>query len=222
MKRLILAAAVATLFAGAAQAKTTEFIVFKEGDFLGESHVVKGEVNQLRGDFAGKANSLIVRGGYWEVCNDDHFKGTCRVLAEGEYRRLGDDLRNQVVSIRFLGDDPKFASRVAPDYRMAQRDGREARREWRESRREWRMARGAIDLYGRPAFRGRSIRVEGAEPDLADRNFDGRASSVIVHEGTWQLCTGPEFSGRCSTLEPGEYSHLAMLDDRVSSVRQLR
>jgi hypothetical protein len=228
MKPNALVAALGLLFAASTQGAVTEFIVYKEPNFRGDSHVVKGEVNQLGGEYAGTASSLVVRGGFWEICNDDHFKGECRVLAEGEYPRLGPTLRHRVVSIRFLGTDPKLAQRVAPeDRRLARNETvneprNEARNERRETRPDWRMTPGAIDLYGRPAFRGRSLRLEETARDLYEHRFDGRASSAIVHNGAWQLCTGPEFSGRCSVLEPGQYPQLAMLDDRVSSVRRLR
>lgn len=223
MKRYAIAAAVALAFAGAVQAAVTELIVYKEPGMQGESHVVKGEVNELRGDFAGKSASIVARGGYWEVCNDDRFKGTCRVLAPGEYPNLGNDLRNRVVSIRFLGDNPSLAARVSPEYRLATRDARrEVREERREARSDWLGNPVAIDLYGQPDFRGRSVRVEANERNLAERRFDGRASSAIVHDGTWQICSEPGFRGTCSVLRPGEYPQLAMLDDQVSSVRRLR
>ena len=152
----------------------------------------------------------------------------------------------RIVSVRYLGTDPKLQQRVVKmeriegrpdtikerqaryesrgdyrgDARYAQRDERRdvERREYREERRNT----GAIDLYGQPEFRGRSVRIENNVDDLAERRFDGRASSVVVHEGTWQLCSEPGFRGQCATLRPGEYAQLAGLDDRVSSLRQLR
>ncbi len=211
MKRTALAAAVAVLLAGTAQAAVTEFIIYKQPDFRGASHTVKGEVANLEGGFARAASSLVVRGGYWEVCSGDHFKGDCRVLEPGEYPRLDPGLNERIVSVRFLGTDAKVARRA----------DREARRGAREERREARQY-GAVDLYGRPDFRGRSVRVEDNVRDLSDRRFDGRASSAVIHEGTWQLCTEPRFEGRCEVLRPGEYPRLASLDDRVSSLRQLR
>ena len=226
MKRTTLVAALAALAAGAAQAGDTELIIFKQPNFRGASHVVDGEVANLEGGFAREGSSLIVKGGYWEVCNRDHFKGKCQVLEAGNYPRLNSTLNERIVSVRFLGTDQKLASRVDREERREAR--REAREERREARREdrWerrdRVARGgSIDLYGRPNFRGRSVRMEDSAPDLWEKQFDGRASSAIVREGTWQLCSQPGYSGSCLVVGPGEYPRLAGLDDRVSSIRQV-
>ena len=45
---------------------------------------------------------------------------------------------------------------------------------------------------------------------------------MIVHEGTWELCTEPGFGGRCQTFRPGEYRYLAGMNERVTSARQVR
>jgi hypothetical protein len=254
MKRIPLAAAVAVLFAGAAQAATTEFIIFPHPNFTGDRHVIKGEVNNLEGNLAGKGSSLEVKGGFWQVCTGHHFTGDCYVLKEGRYPWLG-VLDDRIVAVKFLGTNPTLAGKnvlepthprlartevpsqrqvLAEERREARDDRREARREdRREARRDdrrdgrddWRgndawMSAG-VDLYGRPDFRGRSVRIEDNARDLSEHRFDGRASSVIVHEGTWQLCTEPGYRGRCSVLRPGQYPQLAMFDDRVSSMRRL-
>ena len=242
MKRTAIAAAVAVLLAGTAHAATTEFIIYKGQNFSGPSQVIKGEVANLEGGFGREGSSLIVRGGNWEVCTDDHFRGNCYVIAPGEYPDLG-RLHDRIVSVRFVGNG-KVAHYDARDERKSLRQElkeakREAGQEFREARRELkeavrgesypererfadRQATGAIDLYGQPGFRGRSIRIDENTRDLANHRFDGRASSAVVHQGTWQLCTETRYQGRCETLRPGEYPHLAMLDDQVSSLRQLR
>ena len=101
-------------------------------------------------------------------------------------------------------------------------DGRDDRRDGRRDDRHAGRADGSIDLYGRQDFRGRSLRLENNERDLARQEFGDRASSVIVHEGTWELCTEPGYGGRCQTYRPGQYRYLAGLDERVSSARQVR
>jgi len=222
MMRTALAAAFAVLLAGTAHAATTEFIVFKQANFKGPSQKIKGQVENLPGGgFGREVSSLIVRGGFWEVCSRDHFKGDCHVLGPGEYPSLSPALHDRVVAIRFLGTDSKHARRVAKEERREERqERREDRREAREERRENRQVQGAIDLYGGPDFRGRSVRIDSNTPDLA--RFEDRASSLVVHEGTWQLCTRPGYEGRCETFGPGRYPQIAGLDDRVSSVRRVR
>ena len=216
-----LAAAVALLFAGASQAATTEFVIYKQANFKGPSQTVKGEVNVLEGGFAREGASLIVKGGYWEACTGDRFKGDCRAFAPGEYPSLDPMFHHRITSVRFLGNDPKIARYEArQERREARDDRRDDRREWREARRD--EARGTVDLYNGQDFRGRSVRVERNERDLANLSFDGRASSVVVHDGVWELCSEPGFGGRCQVFRPGEYRHIAGLDDRVSSLRQIR
>ena len=231
MKRTLLAAAIAAaMLAGTAQAAETEFIIYKRPGYQGDSHVVKGEVANLANDggFAQNASSLVVRGGYWEVCSQDHFKGDCRVLAEGSYPRLGRDLNNKIYSVRFLGTGERFASRFSREYRDIREARREAREEFREERREERREardarrNGAVELFGAENFRGRSVRVDDNVWDLAGSGFDGRASSLIVRDGTWQVCSEPGYQGRCSMFGPGEYRQLAGLDDRISSMRLVR
>ena len=235
MKRHAIAAAVLLALAGSAQAAVTEFVIYKEQNFRGASQTVKGEVNNLEGGFARDGSSLIVRGGNWEVCTRDHFKGNCYVLAPGEYPVLGPELGDKIVAVRFVGNN-KVATVDTRNWRDAKRedtrDWRDTNRDqagnWQGEHREGRSDRrygqtsGAIDLYGRQDFRGRSIRLEDNSRDLARQDFDGRASSVIVHEGVWELCTDPGFGGRCQTFRPGQYANLASLDDRVSSARQVR
>jgi hypothetical protein len=237
MKRTALAVAVAALVAGTAHAATTELTIYRLQNFQGQSQTIKGEVNNLEGGFAKDASSLIASGGYWEVCNQDHFKGDCRVLAPGKYPQLDYILDDRIVSVRYLGNDPKLAQRAVKIERLASKEEqREAKREVKEERREARADyrpeyrderrdrrnAGALDLYGQPDFRGRSVRIENNVADLGIHNFDGRASSLVVHEGTWQVCTEPGFAGRCETVRPGEYRQLAGLDDRISSIRQVR
>jgi len=228
MKRQALIAALALLFAGAAQAAVTEFILYKQPDFKGPSHVVKGEVNILESGFAREAESVIVRGGYWEACTEDRFRGKCRVYDPGQYPRLG-DLSRKIVSVKYLGADYAVAKREAD--RLAANERHETdrvasseRRDDRDYRRDSRghSRHGSLELYGREGFNGRTIRVDENVADLHERKFDGRASSMIVHEGTWELCTREHFEGRCRTFGPGEYPRLAGLDDRVISLRQVR
>src|SRR5688572_13231983 len=105
MKKIALIAATAALFVGAAQAGDTEFIIYKQAGFQGPSHIVNGEVANLEGGFAREASSLVVKGGYWEACTDDHFKGNCHVLGPGRYASLDRSLMDRIVSVRFLGTD---------------------------------------------------------------------------------------------------------------------
>jgi hypothetical protein len=82
---------------------------------------------------------------------------------------------------------------------------------------------GAADLtlYSDGDFQGRPLNVVIDLPQLGRLNFDDRASSVVIEKGAWILCSGPDFTGKCVTLEPGRYGSLKELglDKDVTSVR---
>jgi hypothetical protein len=143
------------------------------------------------------------------------------VYDPGDYPRLG-DLSRKIVSVRFLGTDYQVAKREAERVaaNAAHDNRRDDRGDYRHDRGNYRH--GSVELFGREGFNGRSIKVEENIPDLYTRRFDGQASSLIVHSGTWELCSRQDFEGRCRTFGPGEYPRLAGLDDRVTSVRQIR
>lgn len=156
MKRMLIAAAVAAFFAGAAEARTTELVIYKGENFHGPSKVIKGEVANLE-EFNNNISSMVARGGAWQVCTGDHFSGRCRVIREGEHPRLG-WLNDRIMAVRFLGDDPDVARYDNWDTydKAAEAD----RRDWREQRREaareaWRDREAAsqADRYYEPDSR---------------------------------------------------------------------
>jgi hypothetical protein len=85
------------------------------------------------------------------------------------------------------------------------------------------VARADITLYDREKFKGRVFSALQSVSDLANVGFNDRASSVVIRDGVWQLCTDAYFRGRCATVSAGEYPSLASLGlhDRVSSLRDV-
>ena len=139
MKRTAIAAALAALIAGSAYAGDTEIVIYKQPDFRGQSYLINGEVANIEHGLASEGSSMVVKGGFWEVCTEHHFQGNCYVIASGQYPRLM-GLDNRIVSARFLGTDQRHAARALryTDQRFARR---EAREEWREARRDDRELR---------------------------------------------------------------------------------
>ena len=82
-------------------------------------------------------------------------------------------------------------------------------------------AAAQITLYGREDFRGRSVTIDQAVPDLEGSRLDDRASSAVIRGGPWQLCSESGYQGRCVTLRSGEYPSLRSmgLDNRITSIR---
>jgi len=80
---------------------------------------------------------------------------------------------------------------------------------------------GELTLYKDSEFRGPSISLRDATPNLERAGFNDVTSSVIVRSGTWELCEHAAFQGRCIKLDRGEYRMLEGFNDKVSSVREI-
>jgi hypothetical protein len=82
-------------------------------------------------------------------------------------------------------------------------------------------AAGEISLYSDADFRGVQVTVRDTDPNFVHRSFNDRASSVVVHSGTWEVCEHKDFGGHCIVLERGEYPTLGRFNDQISSVREV-
>ena len=82
-------------------------------------------------------------------------------------------------------------------------------------------AAAQVTFFENEDFRGRQFNAAGTIGDFERYGFNDRASSAIVNNGRWEVCTDARFSGRCVVLRPGRYESLARvgLDNRASSVR---
>lgn len=78
-----------------------------------------------------------------------------------------------------------------------------------------------ITLYSDDNFGGRQFTSEQPIPNFARTPFQDRISSVVVHDGRWEICIDSDFRGGCSILNPGAYPNLGAYSNRVSSLRPL-
>ncbi|HTR59440.1 MAG TPA: beta/gamma crystallin-related protein [Casimicrobiaceae bacterium] len=145
--------------------------------------------------FSDRADSATVYGGVWRLCDREGGGGTtCVEFGPGYYDHLGALDRN-VRSALVVGEARAAVAvpAVAP----------------------------RVFLYEFPDFAGRSLSIESSEArDLMWQRFAARAGSIRVFGGSWMFCTGPNFSGECLTLGPGEYPRLGPdLDHRIASAR---
>jgi len=85
------------------------------------------------------------------------------------------------------------------------------------------MAAVAADItfYGQDNMRGRSFTANGPIDNFEGTGFNDRASSLVIHGGSWQVCSDAYFRGRCVNLARGEYPSLRSmgLENAVSSAR---
>ena len=81
----------------------------------------------------------------------------------------------------------------------------------------------AITFYEFSGFGGRRFSQDQEIADFAHFGFNDRASSVVIQDGVWQLCSDANFSGRCVTLNPGQYSDLNSMgmSNTISSARRV-
>jgi uncharacterized protein YcfJ len=93
---------------------------YSRDGFRGESFTADREVrNMERTGFNDRAQSAVVQGGSWQVCEDARFEGRCAVLQPGEYPSLSDmGLSREISSVRAVdqhygyNDDRRY---VAPN-----------------------------------------------------------------------------------------------------------
>jgi len=81
-------------------------VLYEFPDFGGQSLVVeRSEMPNLDWmNFMDRAASMRVEGGYWMVCTDVRFRGSCTTFGPGEYPRLGPDVDRRIASIRRVND----------------------------------------------------------------------------------------------------------------------
>jgi hypothetical protein len=162
---------------------------------------VENLVDLANTGFNDEVASIVVEGGSWEFCTDAFFRGQCRILKAGQYRRLDPVLFRSISSLR-------AASTANGDF-LAQ------------NRAQANNARPGIELFEHDDFQGRRFASRGMITDLERENFNDIASSIVVYEGRWELCTDADFGGRCVVYGPGRYPKLRGLSDQLSSIRRI-
>lgn len=212
---LLLGAAMTAELAGAG-----ELTLYSRDDYHGRSQTVRDAVADLEDvNFNDTTQSIRVRSGRWEACEEADFRGDCFLLEAGEYPSL-DDRANKITSLREVrGGWDGHPGRDRD--RGRDRDGR-----WERDREHGhlpgRSLGGELTFYTRDDFAGRSLSVRNASADLRERDFNDTVQSVRVRSGYWEVCEDVGFRGRCRTLEPGEYASLERMSNRISSVREVR
>ncbi|SDA64290.1 MULTISPECIES: beta/gamma crystallin family protein [unclassified Janthinobacterium] len=202
---LLLGAAMTAELAGAG-----ELTLYSRDDYHGRSQTVRDTVADLEDlRFNDTTQSIRVRSGRWEACEDADFRGACFLLEAGEYPSL-DGQANKITSLREV---------------RGGWDGRRERERDRERERgdlPGRSLGGELTFYTRDDFAGRRLSVSNASADLRERDFNDTVQSVRVRAGYWEVCEDVGFRGRCRILAPGEYASLERMSNRISSVREVR
>ena len=210
---LLLGAAMTAELAGAG-----ELTLYSRDDYHGRSQTVRDAVADLEDvRFNDTTQSIRVRSGRWEACEEADFRGACFLLEAGEYPSL-DGHANKITSLREVRGG--WDGHPGRD-RDRDRDHRRERDRER-GHLPGRSLGGELTFYTRDDFAGRSLTVRNGAADLRERDFNDTVQSVRVRSGYWEVCEDVDFRGRCRTLGPGEYASLERLSNRISSVREVR
>ena len=221
--RRVAAAVFATLAGFATAAGAASLQIYKQPNFTGQEITLFGETPNLSGlNFANQGSSLVVTDS-WEICSQPDYKGDCVQVGPGRYSTLDTRLNHRMESARPVRAKVAEVERERINERFAQGEARrEARVEhWDYRDRDDRRPRGraSLELYQGAGFRGQPLAF-ARDDEYIDGFFD-RGASLVVHEGSWQVCSQPEYRGRCRVYEPGRYESIARMGD-IASVRRVR
>lgn len=171
-------------------------VLFDLDNLRGRSVAIADNVVDLqRTAFNDDTASMVIEGGNWEICTDAYFRGECRIMGPGQYRRLDSALHRSISSVR-----------IAPTAPVVQRDTRGG---------------PAVELFEDMNFGGSRFVTLWDVPDLDVRGFNDKARSMIVNEGQWEMCVDGGFNGRCVAFGPGRYGDLRGLNNEISSLRRM-
>jgi Beta/Gamma crystallin len=82
---------------------------------------------------------------------------------------------------------------------------------------------GVVVLFEHQNFEGKRMTLGHDMPNLDRTDFNDRTESILVRDGTWEVCTDARFRGHCVRLAPGEYRNLSgELTRSISSLREVR
>ena len=184
----------------AAAAQAAEMTLYLQPNFNGRQLTLRGYTPNLADiGFQDQVASIVVNSGRWELCTQPGFKGDCATVEPGEYPTLDPRLNHRVESAREIGSYREQTGSYSA------------------------YGRGSLELFGQPGMRGKSMKLDRDAPTLEGSGFNDRASSLVVTEGTWQLCSDAGYSGTCRTYSPGQYPDLGYgMAKEVSSARLVR
>ncbi|OYT92380.1 MAG: hypothetical protein CFE43_08940 [Burkholderiales bacterium PBB3] len=98
-------------------------VLYENPDFSGRSFTADKSIADMgRYGFNDRASSAIVIGDMWEACEDNSFRGQCRILRQGRYPNLAAmGMQDRISSVRQMGlqaqvDDSRFAPVPAAVY----------------------------------------------------------------------------------------------------------
>lgn len=176
-------------------------VVYEHAGGAGRSLNVVANIGNLESvGFNDEISSIEVRRGQWVFCEHADFKGKCITLGPGRH------------SIETYFNDAISSIRSA--------DG--AGGTWSNNG-GWSNGNvaGMVSVFEHIDQGGRSLAVNGPMTDLSRNGFNDEISSIEIRQGTWQFCSDADFAGRCITLGAGRHNVDKVMNDEISSIRQV-
>ena len=196
--KFLLPSSAAIAFALSSSALAGSITLFEQQNFQGRSLPLRGDQmpDLDRTDFNDRSQSIVVEDGYWEICTDSYFRGSCMTLGPGQYPNLTAQFTRTISSLREVPAPPPPPPPPPPPGPRA-------------------------ILFDAPNFGGRQLVIDGQiVSNLDSTGFNDRVVSIVIEGGTWLFCTDANFLGTCQTLGPGQYPQLPPeISGKVSSGR---
>ena len=166
-------------------------VLYEDPFFRGRSVTITDSVDNLRSQkFHDRAESVRVLSGSWEICTEPHYR-RCQIVDRDVPQLSSLGMNKKLSSVRFSGG----GSGGGPY-----------------------AGRARMVLFEGAGYRGRSVTLDGESTDMAQ--FGRRARSLQIISGTWLVCDGPNFSGRCQQVNSSQPDLDSWgLSGRIVSVR---
>ena len=81
------------------------------------------------------------------------------------------------------------------------------------------FADGQATFYGWQNFGGGDITITDSSRDFSVSGSP--PESALIRTGHWEICTRPDFLGRCTVIAPGEYPKLGEQFGHIASAREV-
>jgi hypothetical protein len=179
---LALALGTAWTAAGQEPPDSPKLALYAQTSLAGDSRSIQANFSNLEAiDFDNRARSVRVLSGTWEICEEKNYK-KCQVVERNVLNLDTTGLSGKISSVRIVHTTPAqtLATPVVPVAAAA--SGPEP----------------TLVLFDKTNYRGATYTVTAPAGNVA--GLTARVESLKVVSGTWQVCTGMNYTGTCTTI----------------------
>jgi hypothetical protein len=194
---LAVAVAMCALLVDAVQAQNLH--TFALPNFTGKEMVFRDPQPTLQASRPAKIASVRVVTARWLICSGTNYSGDCAWLS------------GNVPSLAAFGftDEPGSLRPERVPVLM---------RHWGERRP---APRADLVLFEKPSFDGDWKALADSVPDFNAAHLTS-PGSIVLAEGVWRLCTGPDYAGRCLIATASAWDMATIFPGRILSAKRLK